>query len=306
MQRHTKISLNAIRVFMIVARHQSIARAANELGVTPSAVSHQIKNLEMMLATPLFVRGNNAIALTSTGRHFLDEVLPGLRVIEQAVDNLVRDANEITVRVSATLAVRWLIPALDGFKEQCPEARIRIETSLLDEDQLGQSVDMAIIYRGFREGEGGSYNEVQGEKLLADFSRPVLAPELLRASGYALRKDIGLVPAITCAADNWDWKLWAGQMDVPIEDIKFADQFDMDDAALHAATAGMGMVLAPSLMTISELKAGSLVVLPDVEPAELGAFYLLTGLRSGGVVKKFRNWLMKELTSLKPDSKLSN
>ena len=137
MQRHTKISLNAIRVFMIVARHQSIARAANELGVTPSAVSHQIKNLEMMLATPLFVLGNNAIALTSTGRHFLDEVLPGLRVIEQAVDNLVRDANEITVRVSATLAVRWLIPALDGFKEQCPEARIRIETSLLDGDQLG-------------------------------------------------------------------------------------------------------------------------------------------------------------------------
>lgn len=297
MQKHHQISLNAIRVFATVARRQSIAGAALVLGVTPSAVSHQVKNLEMMLDTALFARSNNAIALTGAGRQFLDDVAPGLNILEQASNVLLRDANEITVRVSATLAVRWLIPALEGFKEHFPDARIRIETSLFEETGLEQAVDMAITYRRFggHFGQGSEPEIGKGEKILTDFSRPVLASGLLRETGYTSRKDINLVPAIVCTENNWDWQFWARHFDIPIDEMRFTDQFDMDDAALHAATAGLGMVLAPSLMTMAELKAGSLVVLPDVEPLELGAFYLLLGPRTSGIVKDFRKWLLSEL-----------
>lgn len=301
MQKQPRISLNALRVFAETARHQSIARAADTLGVTPSAVSHQIKKLESDLATTLFLRSNNAISLTHAGQGFLDEVTPGLAMLDQAVGGLLRDANELNLRVSATLAVRWLIPALERFKARHPDARIRIETSVLPEARLGHSMDMAIIYRPLST-KPGPADQTGGEKILADRCRPVLAPGLLQTSGYRDRQDIGAVPALTCTESNWDWALWARHFDIPISGMQFADQFDIDDAALHGAVAGLGMVLAPAIMITKELKAGSLVVLPDVEPVELGAFYLQTGphtgLRSGGIVKAFRKWLTGELSSL--------
>ncbi|PCJ86203.1 MAG: transcriptional regulator [Hyphomicrobiales bacterium] len=299
MQRFHQISLNAIRVFATAARHQSIAGAASVLGVTPSAVSHQIKNLEAALATALFVRSNNTITLTPVGQRYLDDISPALKMLEQASNALTRNANELTVRVSATLAVRWLIPALEGFKKQYPDARIRIETGYYDEARLGQAIDMAITYRrnGDEMIEGGSPGKSMGEKILSDFSRPVLSPALLQQSGYLSRKDMALVPAIICTENNWDWQQWARHFDVPIADMQFTDQFDMDDAALHAATAGLGMVLAPSLMTMTEINAGLLVVLPDVEPLELGAFYLISGPRTNGIIKSFRKWLLSELAA---------
>lgn len=288
----SQISLNAIRIFATVTKEQSIAGAATVLGVTPSAVSHQVKNLEIALATALFKRSNNAIALTRAGIQFLDDVTPGLRMLEQASAVLLREANEITVRVSATLAVRWLVPALQRFKELYPNARVRIETSFIEETHPGPSVDMVITYR--RLGNAPS----EGEKILTDFSRPVLAPNLLQNSGYKNREDITSIPAIICTDNNWDWQLWSDHFEVPINKMSFTDQFDMDDTALHAAIAGLGMVLAPSLMTMSELKVGSLVTLPDVEPIELGAFYLLQGPRTNAMTRAFRKWLLSELAAV--------
>lgn len=289
MQDHRNISLNAIRVFATVAENQSISRAADILRVTPSAVSHQVKNLESDLGAALFERKSNAIHLTGTGRAFLKDVLPGLRILAHATDVLTGDANELTIRVSSTLAVRWLIPALDRFQVRHPNAHVRFETSRTEQLQVGPSVDLAITYCAIGDVPG------KGERILTDFSRPVLAPALLDSIGFNEPADALKIPAITCTTGNWDWQLWSSRFGLSFEDMTFAGHFDIDDAALHGATAGLGMVLAPAFMTRAEIAAGTLVELPGFEPIKMGVYHLLHGPRTGGVVRDFRRWLMSEL-----------
>lgn len=289
MLEHRNISLNAIRVFAAVAERQSIAGAASGLHVTPSAVSHQIKNLEAGLGTSLFERKSNAINLTETGQAFLRDVLPGLHLLAQATDALTQDTNELTIRVSTTLAMRWLIPVLDRFRDRHPDAHVRFETSRAEQVQVDPTIDLAITYCAVGEVLGKS------ERILTDFSRPVLAPSLLQRVGFDTPKDALKIPAISCTTNNWDWRLWAKQYGLAFNEMSFAGHFDIDDAALHGATAGLGMVLAPEFMTRAEIAAGTLVELPGFEPIEMGAYYLLQGPRTGGVVRSFRRWLLSEL-----------
>lgn len=124
--------------------------------------------------------------------------------------------------------------------------------------RLGHPVDMAITYRPLST-KMGPADPAGGEKILADRCRLVLAPGLLRASGYRNRKDIGAVPALISTDSNWDWALWARSFDIPIGGMQFADQFDIDDAALHGAVAGLGMVLAPAIMITGNLRQARLL-----------------------------------------------
>ena len=288
MQKSPAVSLNAVRVFAAAARHGSISLAAEELGVTPSAVSHQIKTLEQRLQVALFQRGSNWLKLTEAGRGLFEEASGGLAIIESALGNLLRDANEVAVRASVSLAVRWLIPALESFKTRHPQARISVETTSLSEVPLGPAADMAIAYRRIGHYEG------PGEVLLTDLSQPLVAPSLLEKSGYRGPEDIARVPALVYTQDNWDWKLWAEQMAIPAARLRFADRFDIDDAALRAAVSGLGMVLSPRLNADTELRTGTLVPLPGFEAIELGRYYLILGARRDGMVRTFRSWLHAE------------
>ncbi len=289
MQDKLHFSLNAVRAFTVAAKHLNLSFAAAELGVTPSAVSHQIKKLEYDLGTPLFLRGNNSISLTAAGHRLFEDAGSGIAVIDRSAEALSRDANEIVIRVSVTLAVRWLIPALEKFKQRYPLARVRMETSHLADVTLGQSADAAVTYRRV-----GDENQ-QGELLLRDFSRPVLSPNLLASSGYGGRYDIGKMPALKCTEDNWDWRVWADRVNLAETVIKIAHEFDTDDAALKAAVAGFGMVLAPALTTRMETDAGTLVALPGFEPIEIGRYHLLIGPRRDGMVSRFRKWILAEM-----------
>ena len=292
MHNHNQISLNAIRVFATAANKGSITAAATTLGVTPSAVSHQIKNLEIALSTTLFDRGHNSIDLSDAGEAFLENVQPGLKTLEQATNSLTRDANELTVRVSSTLAVRWLIPSLDRFKSRYPDIRVRIETSREQQVQLDHAVDLAITYIP------ADASVATGTKILPDLCRPVLAPRLFDQTENLGHQSAFHIPAITCTDDNWDWKRWASHFGLRFDEMRFSDHFDIDDAAIHAATAGLGMVLAPAFMTQVEINAGTLIELPGFVPIELGAYYLLSSQRTDGVVKAFSQWLQSELENL--------
>lgn len=290
MPNNHRISLNAVRAFTVAARHRSIALAGLEMGVTPSAVSHQIKKLELELGIRLFERGSNSIDLTGEGQRLFEDATAGIAMIERSVEALSRDANEIVIRISMSLAVRWLIPALEGFKRHYPAARVRVETAQLAKFALGSSADIAITYH--RAGETGA----AGELLAGDFSRPVASPRLLAASRYSRPGDIGRVPALKCSQNNWDWKLWATVSGLAGDTIAIAHDFDTDDAALHAAVAGLGMVLAPALITRPEIRSGALVELAGFEPVELGCYRLVMRPGHGRLVESFRNWLHAEIS----------
>ncbi|MGR3758595.1 LysR family transcriptional regulator [Roseobacteraceae bacterium NS-SX3] len=285
-----RISLNALRIFCRVAAQESISAAAASLGVTPSAVSHQIRRLEQALGTALLHRTGNALTLTPEGAALLQRAAPGLQQMEQAVAAVLRSGHEITLRCGVTFAVRWLVPALERFKQRHPEARIQLETAAAPGG--GQSrADLEIAYVPV---PGCPAPETV---LLEDRCRPVAAPALIRRCGGDIRQ----LPALGAAAGDWDWAAWAQARGLPAGAVRIADRFDIDDTALRAAAAGLGTVLASPLMIRTELDTGALVPVPGHEPVLLGHYVLAEGPRRSALISRFRRWLRAELAAQAPD-----
>ena len=288
-----RISLNSIRAFVVTARHGSILTASEELGVTAGAISQQVKKLEAELGVSLLKRHNNAISLTEEGRRFSEETGPAISRIDNAAKAVSGRAGELVVRASVTLAIRWLIPVLDGFKQHHPDISIRVETTHLSEFKLEGNVDLGITYRRFPAAE---HSRRQGEQLLLrDFSRPVVSPALLEHCGYQGLSDIARIPALQCSDANWDWSYWTKRAQIEPAELRLADRFDIDDAAIRAAVAGLGMVLAPKLTTEAETTSGTLVELPGAPSVEVGAFYLSSHALGTRAAEKFRIWLHRQV-----------
>ncbi|WP_256387194.1 LysR substrate-binding domain-containing protein [Agrobacterium sp. NCPPB 925] len=136
--------------------------------------------------------------------------------------------------------------------------------------------------------------------LKRDSSRPVVSPNLLAKSSDGRGKAVQYLPALQCAAGNWDWKLWCEALDISLAELSFAHEFDTDDAALHACVAGLGMVLAPPILTAREIRSGALVALPGYEPVEIGA-YRYQRRSEARVVRQFCSWLDAKTQRLNQD-----
>jgi LysR family glycine cleavage system transcriptional activator len=270
---------------------KSITLAADHLAVTPGAVSHQIKRLEVELGIKLFRRGNNSIELTEAGLRFHEDCAPAVAMIERSVGRLRRSADEIVIRVSMSLGIRWLIPALESFKKNHPTARVRIETANAGKLTAPEPSDIAIYYQRAADTSG------PGEILVTDLSQPLLSPALLRTSCFLQSGKLPDVPALQCAAGNWDWKLWTEKHGLPDEEIAIAHTFDTDDAAIRAAAAGLGMVLSTAFLTTDEVRAGTLVALPGFVPIELGRYRLVMHSQPSRMAGNFRNWLRQEISA---------
>lgn len=293
-----RISLNSVRVFVVVARCKSISLAAKELHVTASAISHQVKKLETELGVALFIRTNNTIELAEAGHRLYADASMAVNLIDRAALSLNRSQKEITVRSSMSFGVRWLIPALEQFSEQYPDIKLRVETLIEGDISLDQSADIAIAYRlpgDYRPGE---------ETIWIDMARPVVSPKLLQKCGYRTLQDIGKIPALQCAAGNWDWTLWASNNDLNIDALRFHHTFDTDDAALRAAAAGMGMVLTSDAVSILERESGLVTYVPYTQPVELGRYSLILTSHLTPSIRVFRDWMLNVLKSIetKPDS----
>lgn len=282
------VSLNGVRIFTLAARHLSIAKAADEAGLTPSAVSHQIKKLEGELGVALFDRSANFIQLTEAGRRLQEDASVAVAMIDRSVEAIGGTDETLCVRISASLAVRWLIPALESFRTSHPNVRVRVETVAGASVPLG-ACDIAIGYHRRGDDEGA------GERLMGDESQPVASPALLAASGYRSPADLGSLPALRCTTGDWDWQLWADLAGIDPAGIAIRHAFDTDDAALHAAAAGLGMVLAPPLLTRREMQAGTLVPVPGFGPVELGHYRLVTRAGERRAVRRFTSWLRGEI-----------
>ncbi|WP_120632587.1 LysR family transcriptional regulator [Ruegeria sp. EL01] len=283
MQNANSISLNALRVFLVAAQHSSIKQAAELLLVTPGAISLQIKALEQSLGVQLFMRHNNAIELTDVGTQLYQQSAPSLQALHAAFNNVIRDTNELRVRASMSFAVRWLIPKLHLFKAQNPNANVQVETFYDVDQQPGGTADVTIGY--YRRDECPDGVPI----LFNDICRPYLAPELL--SGLADSKDFASIPALQCTKGNWDWNLWLAETNSSDVMLNYAERFDLDDAALRAACAGMGMVLTSAFMVEDAVADGRLVPLPESEEIDVGFYTLhIDGLETG-MSKRFVRWL---------------
>lgn len=289
---HQLPPLKALRAFEAAARHLSIKDAAEELHVTPSAVSQLIRSLEDRLGTPLFWRLNRALVLTEAGQSYLPPVHHAFRRISKATQQVVStSANKaLTVSVMPNFAVSWLVPRLARFQARHPAIDLRIKSTAALTAFGPDGVDVAI-----RHGLG-RYPGLRSDRLMTVEFTPVAAPALMTVHEHPLQPaDVVKLPLLHDEARS-DWRLWLDAQGLEQVDVPGGPSFDDEAVRMRAAVTGLGAALIPSTLVKNQLDDGQLVSLSaNSWPSEL-AYYCVcpreTAERPN--IAAFRDWLIEE------------
>lgn len=287
--------LNAIRAFEAAARHMSITLAADELNVTPGAVSRQIKTLEDAVGLALFKRSNRQIALTRQGGDYYRSVTRALEALRDATRRLKRRSQprQLKIRAYTTFAMRWLIPRLSGFHEQHPEIEVLLKASLEPVDFRKEDIEGAV-----RLGDG-NWPGTKPYRLVSNVLAPVASPALLK-SGPKLRRasDLKRHTLLHSIARPDDWAHWleaAGAGDDI--DPRAGMSYESSAMAYAAALEGQGIAMAQLFLVENDLKEGRLV-LPFKTTLDMGdyTYYLITPSHraESAHMTAFRVWMLEQ------------
>ncbi|MEM6372469.1 MAG: LysR family transcriptional regulator [Pseudomonadota bacterium] len=291
--------LNALRAFEAAARHESFSRAAEELGVSHSAISRHVRGLEARLGVQLFRDASRGVALTAEGGHYLGRVTPALDVISEATEGLAdTPAGRVVVNSEPVFAAKIVVPLLAKFQSDLPEIDLRLVGSndLADLDRY--EADLAIRYA-----KTGHLQEASD--LLSDAPiYPFAAPGYLRDD--CLRpEDLLRVPLLRDRGMNiWmDWVAKAG-WDVVVPDPPWRMRAAL---ALEAAVHGAGVYLGASDGTHLDEAAGRLVRVSQISFRQ-GSFHLLTSGQAGRrkAVRAVRAWLLDHTQDLRANNDQPN
>lgn len=293
-------SLNALRAFWAAARHRSFATAAEELHVTASAVSLQIRQLEEELEFKLFERTPKGLVLTAQGARLLpgiDQAFEHLKGSIASIDDPAPDKARLSISVAPSFATKWLLPRLGGFMERHPETEVDVKADIELVDFTKDDVDLAIRYGA------GSYPGLSVELLLEDRIFPVCSPELLMRYGQrdAMRvfREAPLLHDVGADRDPAlpSWKMWLKASRLEDVDWRKGPRFNQTALTLDAALAGLGVALAPALLVEADLAAGRLVRLAHEELTGDFAYYLVHPAEKSQLraLQQFKAWLRSAL-----------
>ncbi len=298
--------LNALRAFEAAGRHLSLTKAAQELHVTPAAISHQVKALEDYLGVQFFRRLNRALLLTDAGQACLPGLAEGFdRLAEAVTASRVHDEHRaLAVTVPPTFGARWLLSRLDRFRAAHPGVDVRIDATDRLVDFAREEVDIGIRYGA------GNYPEVHVEPLMAEEVFPVCSPGLLEGP-HPLRKPDDL-KAHTLLHGEWgtraqpDWSMWLLAAGVHDIDATRGPQFSLAGMAIQAAIEGHGVALAGSVLVADDLAAGRLTKPFDLSVPVSFGYYLVcakTAVNRPRIIA-FREWLIAEAREYEANRKL--
>jgi len=297
MKRHLP-PLNSLRAFEAAARHLSFADAAEELSVTPAAVSHQVKRLEAFLGVKLFRRLNRQVLLTDAGQLALPDVRAAFDRLAGAMERVARraDDNVLTVTATTSFAGKWLVPRLDRFRQRHPALEVRIDAADYLVDFELEGIDLGIRYGK------GVYPGLRSDRLFAEEIFPVCSPKLLEGE-HPLKRPEDLRWHTLLHAD-WevkddrdpDWRMWLRAAGVTDIDPTAGPKFYPETVALQAAIEGHGVALGSNTLAGADLAAGRLV-----KPFEFAvpvdfAYYIVVPEKNADQKKViwFRDWLLEE------------
>ncbi len=285
--------LSAILGFEAAARHASFKRAADELNLTQSAVSHQVKALEDFLGVALFERSGNRLQLTQAGLDYLVEVSAGLERLEAATDRFGGDGRAETLAVRGTPAfmARWLTPRLDRFRRVAPGIALELTTGLPPTDFSSRDVDV-IVHWGAAPVPG-----VRVDPFLTSARFPVASPDLVRRAGPFRRPaDLARVTLLHDMVGD-GWQGWLEQQGAAGFAHELGPRFEHCELTLGAAERGQGVALAYGALIEGELARGTLVRLFDAATAPVLIYSLacLEGRAEVSKIAAFRAWIMAEV-----------
>ncbi|MCG8564161.1 MAG: transcriptional regulator GcvA [Desulfobacterales bacterium] len=285
-------SLNALRAFEAAGRLLSFTLAARELNVTQGAVSRQIKQLETDLNISLFIRQHRKLVLTDQGALLLPPLTRAFGIMNDALDALKHQQKDLNLKVHPTFAIRWLIPRLHRFQTQYPDIRVRLTTSSANVDFSRENFDAGITHLG------GERAGVKRCKILEERLVPVCSPRLLQEDiPLDNPGDLSRHMLLHNNPNLREWQAWANQMDVEGLRLERGQVFEVDDAALQAAVAGLGVALGDQFLIREELTSGRLVAPFGHIPFKTGFYYFSRPdfNEHAPEVKAFQEWLVHEM-----------
>ena len=292
--------LNALRAFEASARHLNFVRAAEELNVTPAAISHQVKKLEAYLGVQLFNRQSRGITLTIAGDKLLFRVSDAFDRLDAAVESLLLDegAGALTLSVAPAFAIKWLIPRLSRFKAQYPDIDVRISSSTHLADFNGDGFDAAI-----RLGSG-DYPGLHAEFLFNETVTPMCSPRLIEgARPISHPKDLTEHTllhddSIVFGAEQTDWATWFEKAGIQYQGTVSGPRFDQPNHAIQAAIDGTGVALGWRRLAGDDIAARRLIEPFSLELPMQSSFYFVypRAFKNRKKIRFFQNWILKELS----------
>ena len=290
-------SLNALRAFDAAARHMSFKAAAQELHVTPAALSYQIRQLEEGLDLKLFTRLNRAVELTQEGELIRPYIREGFAQFAEAIKHLNRKraSNVLNISAGPALTSKILAPRLSDFVMRFPEIDARISATLSLVDLQHREFDIAIRFGK------GDYPGCKSVKLFDEYVLPLCSPRLLEGpNGIKEPKDLAKFTLIhdDTHKGNPELAYWDSWLEVAgVKDLEAHSSlhFNSADHALDAAAAGAGIVLGREVLAKGDIKAKRLVAPFDIRLKSEFSFYavILENRADEPNIKSFCDWLIE-------------
>lgn len=290
--------LLALRALEVCARLESFSKAADELGVTPGAISQQIRSIEAWAGAPLFRRTGRSVELKEDTREalpILQDAFDRLAEVGQMLKSRTRSSSIVAVSAPPSFTTKWLVPRLERFRALHPDIEVWVSADMELVDFSRQEVDVAVRYGA------GHYDGLVVERLLGEAVLPVASPGFIERFGPFQRPvDLMSVPLLhdqnveadpTCP----DWSMWLRARGVERAIVRGA-RFNQSSLVIEEAAAGAGVALAKATIAQADLRAGRLKVLFD-DATPLGFAYWIVWPRGRSLtvaVRKFISWLKTE------------
>ena len=297
---------HALRAFEAAGRHLSFARAADELGVSPAAVSQHIQQMEEFAGQPLFRRLGRRVELTDAGHAALTHVAAAMASLGEAarVMRLPLRGQRVSVSVAPSFAIKWLVPRLERFKEMHPDVEVWVSADMGLVDFAVADVDLAIRY-----GAGG-YADAQAQQLLSESVVPICSPSLIEGA-EGLKDPADLVRFALLHDDSPDrdpscptWPMWLQARGLDVEHARKGLRFNQSSLIVEAAIAGKGVGLAKRQLAATDIAAGRLVTpFHDADTPINFAYWMVwrRGRTFSPGLKAFMDWLREEAGAAEAD-----
>lgn len=290
-RKSTRLPLNALRTFEAAARRLSFKDAAEELFVSPTTVSNQIRQLEREWGIALFVRKTRAVVLTDAGRSIATVLARSFGDIRAEIDSHLSPVTKtVTLAVGPIFGTRWLTPRLERFRAKFPSISLVLEHSPRITSVETMSTQIAVDWGT------GEWDGLEVSPLFSIRYSPVISPALIKMKGLlASPSDLARFP-IVHQHDRSEWTAWLDQaMDMP---VTLNDEIIVMDSnlAVQAAIDGQGVSLGTFPFLSADVAEGRLLKPFDTDLKPKRSYYLLTkpGARQDSDVDAVANWLVSE------------
>lgn len=289
--------LKAIIAFESVARTKSVNRAAEELGLTASAVSHQLSNLEAQIGQPLFQRSGRGLVLTPTGERYLADVTGSLADLSRATERASSrtEVDILRVHSSPSFGLMWLLPRLSSFQEANGDIQLNLACSYESVSFSNGFYDIDVRH-GY-----GNWDNLEVKTVRGEFIAPLASPRYLEQHPVHAPEDLLAHRLIYSETPLVQWKQWFGRTGVPLAAQKTFDfSFDRSYMSLETAALGLGIALESLMLASVKIRQGLLVpVFGEAHAVEVGAHHLVYPRQNAELprVKRFLTWIEREVAA---------